>query len=207
MSQNNHEKELYEAGEERFGRVFSRLYGISRGVPTLKKFYGFALDDILKHKFSNVLDIGSGTGYMLLSIAELTRNTSGLGIDPSPHMIRVASRNVVKQGKTDRVKFSAGSSRTIPGNSKFDLIYTTLSFHHWKSREDSVMHVVERLNPDGVFLIYEVSDDGSFNRRFVRSHLMSSDDFREMSGRIGLKPEILEKDGYIRAAFKPKNVG
>jgi hypothetical protein len=65
---------------------------------------------------------------------------------------------------------------------------------------------MQRLNPGGVFLIYEITDDGSFNRKFVRSHLMSSEDFNRISRSTGLKPELMEDKGYIRAGFRKNSV-
>jgi SAM-dependent methyltransferase len=101
----------------------------------------------------------------------------------------------------DRVTFLPGSSRSIPGNRNFDLIYTSISFHHWKHRAESVGQVLQRVNKGGKFLIFEITDDGSFNRRFVRSHLMERNDFIEIGKTLGMVPELIESGGYIMAAF------
>lgn len=194
--------ELYAEGEEKFGWLGSRFFEITRAIPTLRKFYAFVLNDVTTYDFGSVLDIGSGTGFMLLSIAGAKENFSGLGIDPSSQMVARAIRKSKKVDLQNRISFMTGSSRSIPGGSKFDLIYSTLSFHHWKDGEDSIRNIMERLNPGAHFVIYEVTDDGSFNKRFVRSHLMSRQKFEEISNRLNLAVDIKEENGYLRANFK-----
>ncbi|MCL4340539.1 MAG: class I SAM-dependent methyltransferase [Candidatus Thermoplasmatota archaeon] len=188
--------DLYLPGEERFGAISSKFYGIVRAVPTLRRFYSFVENTVLSRNFENLLDIGSGPGITLLDIAKRHQG-SFMGIDPSPHMVRIASRKAAKLGMADRVRFSVGSSRNIPGNEKFDLIYTSLSFHHWKDREQSIDPIVERLKPSGRFMIFEVTDDGSFNRRFVMNHLMSRRDFEILGSKTGREMEFIEDSGFI----------
>ena len=193
---------LYAEGEERFGTIGSRFYGITRLIPTLRRFYSFVLRDVASYDYGSVLDVGSGTGFMLLSIAGSRENFRGLGIDPSPQMVARATSRSMKLGLNDRIAFRIGSSRSIPGNSNFDLIYSSLSFHHWKDREESIRSIMDRLNAGAHFVIYEITDDGSFNRKFVKSHLMTRHKFEDISSRLNLQADIKEENGYIRAAFK-----
>ena len=202
MNSDYNGKELYAEGEEKFGRLVSRFYGITRAIPTFRKFYAFVLKDVTTYDFRNVLDIGSGTGFMLLTIAGAKGNFSGLGIDPSPHMVAIATKKSRKLNLQDRISFRGGSSRSIPGDSKFDLIYSTLSFHHWKDGKDSIRNIMDRLNPGAHFAIYEIADDGGFNKRFLRSHLMSRQKFEEISAGLDLTVDIKEENGFIRANFK-----
>ncbi|QRF75869.1 ubiquinone/menaquinone biosynthesis methyltransferase [Thermoplasmatales archaeon] len=195
-------KELYAEGEEKFGSLGAKFYGITRAIPTLRKFYNFVLNDLTSCDFGSVLDIGSGTGFLLLSLAGTTENFRGLGIDPSTQMVTKATNKSKKLNLEDRISFKNGSSRSIPGDSKFDLAYSSLSFHHWKDREDSIKNIMERVNIGGSLIFYEITDDGSFNRKFVRSHLMSRQKFEEISTRLGLAVDIKEQNGYIRAKFK-----
>lgn len=192
---------LYVKGEERFGSLGSRMYSLSKIIPTMRNFYKFTLGDLEKMEFENVLDIGSGNGFVLMELGKRVPKFSGIGIDPSPQMVNVASTKATKRGLSNRVKFEIGSSRQIPHNENFDLIYTTMSFHHWKEREKSIQGIMERLNENGKFLVYEVTDNGSFSRKFVKSHLMDANTFRAIAEKEGLDIELKEENGYIRCMF------
>lgn len=192
---------LYEQGEEKFGAFASRFYGLVRLIPTMRRFYRFVVQTLNEQGFSSVLDIGCGPGIVLLKITTLHKGEF-YGIDPSPQMVSIATGKADKLGLSDKVKFEVGSSRSIPGSTNFDIIYSSLSFHHWKDRERSLKDILERLNHNGKIMIFEVEDDGSFNRRFVRSHLMSKDDFISIGTNIDRTPDIIEREGYICAIFK-----
>ncbi len=196
------EKDLYAAGEERFGSIGSRMYSFSRIIPTMRNFYKFVLEDLNSMDFQYVLDIGSGNGHVLTALAKMKQNFTGTGIDPSQQMISVAAKKAKKLGLGRRIRFEGGSSREIPRDEKYDVIYTTMSFHHWKEREKSIEGIMQRLNPGGRFIVYEVTDDGSFSRRFVKTHLMEADTFRNIAKNAGLKIDLKEKNGYIRCMFK-----
>lgn len=192
---------LYVKGEERFGSLGSRMYSLSKIIPTMRNFYKFTLGDLEKMEFENVLDIGSGNGFVLMELGKRVPKFSGTGIDPSPQMVKVASVKATKRGLSNRLKFEIGSSRQIPHNENFDLIYTTMSFHHWKEREKSIQGIMERLNDNGKFLVYEVTDNGSFSRKFVKSHLMDANTFKAIAGKEELDIELKEKNGFIRCMF------
>lgn len=196
------ESDLYAAGEERFGSIGSRMYSFSRIIPTMRNFYKFVLEDLISLEFQDLLDIGSGNGHVLITLAKMKKNFSGTGIDPSQQMVYVAAKKAKRSGIDQRIRFEIGSSRHIPGEEKYDIIYTTMSFHHWKDREKSIEGIMQRLKPGGRFVVYEVTDDGSFSRRFVKTHLMEADTFRKIAENAGLQIELKEKNGYIRCMFK-----
>ncbi|MCL4451334.1 MAG: class I SAM-dependent methyltransferase [Candidatus Thermoplasmatota archaeon] len=195
---------LYLDGEEKFGYFSSRMYGITKASKTIRNFYKFVVADLSKHSFQTILDVGSGRGYILSNIVKALPEVNATGIDPSPFMVKLANKHASREGLGRRMKFMLGSSRDIPGNEKFDVIITTLSFHHWKNRNESVSFLMKRLNAGGVLLIYEISDDGSINRKFVSSHLLGRSDFESISKETGVPVTIAEDHGYIRAEFSLK---
>ena len=52
----------YLEGEERFGRVSSRLYAFFSGLPEMRNFYAYVINDLAASGAKRILDIGSGTG-------------------------------------------------------------------------------------------------------------------------------------------------
>ena len=76
---------------------------------------------IIKNKDSYILDIGTGTGCILLSILSETKKTKGIGIDISKKAIEVAKKNSNKLGLNQRAKFFTKSLNNIR-DCKFDLV-------------------------------------------------------------------------------------
>ena len=76
---------------------------------------------IFKTKDIFVLDIGTGTGCILLSILSELKNSKGIGLDISSKAIQIANANSKKHKLTQRTKFYKRSLDEIYHN-KFDLI-------------------------------------------------------------------------------------
>ena len=75
----------------------------------------------IKNKNSYILDIGTGTGCILLSILSDIKKAKGIGIDISKKAIEVAKKNSNSLGLNKRAKFFTKSLESIH-NYKFDLI-------------------------------------------------------------------------------------
>ena len=78
-------------------------------------------DAIVEEKDISVLDIGTGTGCILISILSELQNSKGIGIDISQKAIQIANANLKKHKLTQRAKFYKRSLNDIYYN-KFDLI-------------------------------------------------------------------------------------
>ena len=76
---------------------------------------------IFSQKDIFILDIGTGTGCILLSILSELQNSKGIGIDISKKAIQIADENSKKHNLTQRTKFYTRSLQAIY-HYKFDLI-------------------------------------------------------------------------------------
>ena len=76
---------------------------------------------IFKTKDIFILDIGTGTGCILLSILSELKNSKGIGVDISSKALQIAKANSEKHKLTQRAKFYRRSLSEIYQN-KFDLI-------------------------------------------------------------------------------------
>jgi release factor glutamine methyltransferase len=76
---------------------------------------------ILKNKNLHILDMGTGTGCIILSILNEIKDAKGIGVDISREAIKVARKNSNKFGLNKRVKFLNKSLEDIYSY-KFDLI-------------------------------------------------------------------------------------
>ena len=75
----------------------------------------------IKNKNSYILDIGTGTGCILLSVLSEAKKAKGIGIDISIKAIEVAKKNSKNLGLNKRAKFFT-KSLDDTHNNKFDLI-------------------------------------------------------------------------------------
>ena len=68
------------------------------------------VDQIKKHFKDNdkftILDLGTGSGCILLSLLNEFRNALGIGIDKNIKTLKIAKKNAVKNNLLDRVKFA-----------------------------------------------------------------------------------------------------
>ncbi len=63
------------------------------------------LVDIFKQKKITILDIGTGSGCIILSLLSELKKSKGIGVDISSKAILVAKKNAYKLNLLDRVKF------------------------------------------------------------------------------------------------------
>ncbi len=77
--------------------------------------------EYFKNRKLHVLDVGTGSGCILLSFLEENKSSKGIGIDISSKAIRTARKNLKNFGFIDRAKFYNRSINQIYGY-KFDLV-------------------------------------------------------------------------------------
>jgi ubiquinone/menaquinone biosynthesis C-methylase UbiE len=114
-----------------------------------------------------VLDIGCGTGQLLHRAARRFPASTLTGIDASEEMIRVA-RSSVPEGVP--VEFVHGFAEELPfPDATFELVTTTMSFHHWADQPKALREVARVLAPGGVFALADALPVGWLSWLFVHS--------------------------------------
>ena len=76
---------------------------------------------LYKEKKISILDIGTGSGCIILSLLSTLKLSTGIGIDISKNAIEIAKKNAAKHNLSNRVKFFIKSCISVYGK-KFDLI-------------------------------------------------------------------------------------
>lgn len=80
-----------------------------------------ALDAFADRDARHVLDLGTGTGCLLLAALSEFAGATGVGVDVSPHAAALARRNAVALGLADRAAFVCGHwADALAG--RFDLV-------------------------------------------------------------------------------------
>ena len=76
---------------------------------------------IYKNKTINILDIGTGSGCIILSVLKELKNSRGTGIDISPKAIKIAKKNSKNLNLSNRTKFKVCDMENY-NYGKYDLI-------------------------------------------------------------------------------------
>ena len=106
---------------------------------------------IFKNKNPYILDIGTGSGCILLSILIELRGGKGIGIDVSRKAIDVAKKNSFRLGLEKRAKFFNKSLESIQGY-KFDIIVSNppyIKTSDIKNLSDDVKRFEPKIALDG----------------------------------------------------------
>jgi ubiquinone/menaquinone biosynthesis C-methylase UbiE len=141
----------------------SRVYAILAGGRMFGDFYRIVAGQVVeKLHAGRVLDIGTGPGKLPILIASDYPMLRVTGLDLSADMVKIASDEAQRRGLKN-VEFRQGNASELPfPDREFDLVLTTLSFHHWKQPEKGLDEIYRVLREGGEAWIYDVPRD--FNK-------------------------------------------
>ncbi len=194
--------DYYLKGEERFGYFMSIAYLAVTKIGSYKKFSNFIAEDIYSFRANTIVDIGTGPASIPIEISRLYKNKISIfAVDPSKQMVFIAKRRT-KNYKN--ITIAVGSSRKIPFERKFDIILSSLSFHHWKEKEESLRYLKGFLKKDGEIRIYEYNRSRlSKMHAPISQHSVSKEELENIGKKSGLKTKIKISGEFISARFIP----
>ncbi|HZG89152.1 MAG TPA: methyltransferase domain-containing protein [Pseudonocardia sp.] len=144
-----------------------------------------------------VLDVGCGTGNLLLALGRSRPGVDLAGIDPDFSALATAQRKAARAGVP--VRWDRGFAEELPHpDGSVDQVLSSLMLHHLDpSAKDELLAEVRRvLCPGGVLVLADVDGDdaghghGPFGRRMAHSTRLR--DNADIPGRIaaaGLRPD------------------
>jgi ubiquinone/menaquinone biosynthesis C-methylase UbiE len=95
-----------------------------------------------------ILDIGCGTGRLLRAAALRWPTAQLFGADPAEQMIAEATR------LNPNATFRVSAAESLPfSDHTFDLVTSSLSFHHWADRSKGLQEIARVLRPGGHFCL------------------------------------------------------
>ncbi|QWF82453.1 class I SAM-dependent methyltransferase [Amycolatopsis sp. CA-230715] len=104
-----------------------------------------------------VLDIGCGPGTLALRIARSRPDLRVSGVDPSAAMVDYAAKAASRRGFAGRVDFAVGQAARMPFEpGSFDVVVSTMSFHHWAALPDVVRELRRVVRPGGRIFVYDM---------------------------------------------------
>jgi len=104
----------------------------------------------------NYLEIGAGPGLLATMLAEEDQNLSITAVDLSAQMANIACEYFRGHQLQDRINYivsDVNDEKKIQELGKFDLVYSTLSLHHWKEPEKSIRNLWQIVKDNGVLYI------------------------------------------------------
>jgi ubiquinone/menaquinone biosynthesis C-methylase UbiE len=140
-----------------------------------------------------ILDVGCGTGRLLRATKALFPDARLEGVDPAAEMVKQAQAES-ESGITFRQAFA----EDLPfGDRAFDLVFSTMTFHHWADQARGIGEVARVMTADGRWLLAD----------FVRTGLFRLLPIARFPSRPGLERKLHEGGLEIRLWRKVPRLG
>jgi len=169
---------------------------------------------------NHVLDIGCGTGTLVVKLKRQYGAAHVVGLDPDPKVLRRAHLKAARAAVS--VQLDQGVADELPyKQDSFDRVFSSFMFHHLnqQERENMLREVLRVLKPGGSFHCVDfVVDDAShgFFDRLFRSHAHIRDNsderIRHLMSHTGFRNPVKVRErnmlfGLLRTAYYQAGAG
>lgn len=141
------------------------------------------LAQLNREKYDRIIDLGTGSGRMLALLSD--RVKSGIGIDLSPDMLRVARYTLSAERFAHLSVQQSDLTATPLGDGVADLVTLHQVLHHLDRPSDALREAARLLQPNGTLLVVDFAEHEreEFRQQFAHRRLGFSPD--EMSVLLG----------------------
>jgi ubiquinone/menaquinone biosynthesis C-methylase UbiE len=127
-----------------------------------------------------VVEIGCGTGSLLVLLKRRQPAAEIVGLDPDAAALAIAGRKARRAGLS--VRLDQGFADELPyPDASFDRVLSSFMFHHLSRtvKEATLREVRRVLRPGGRFHMVDFAAPGSGHRGFIARHVHSSQHLRD----------------------------
>lgn len=137
-----------------------------------------------------VVELGAGTGSLLLSLAK--KSGEYLGLDMSVEMVRIASEKAAQlSGSRGKISFRIGDIEEIPlGDNTTETVMISLVLHHLVHPERAFEEAYRILKRGGLFIVHDFYKHTNYSYQDIYNHRW-----------LGFEKDEI-KDWFLRNHFK-----
>ncbi|MEW6087545.1 MAG: class I SAM-dependent methyltransferase [bacterium] len=143
----------------------------------------------------NILDIGCGTGTLIIDIKKKYPGTEVTGLDGDPKILKIAEKKIKRNNLS--INLVQGMSYSLPyADNSFDRVLSSLMAHHldYGSKTRTFAEVLRVLKPGGEFLLLDI---GKPENIFMLVLSQFFNLLEESSENIkGILPKMIENAGF-----------
>jgi ubiquinone/menaquinone biosynthesis C-methylase UbiE len=127
-----------------------------------------------------VLDVGCGTGTLVVRLKQLYPGAEVVGMDPDAGALAIARRKAERAGVT--VELDQGFADALPyAYASFDRVVSSMMYHHLRgAQKEQMLREVRRvLKPGGSFHLLDFAGPDGQRRGFIARHIHSHGTLRD----------------------------
>lgn len=135
-----------------------------------------------------ILDVGCGTGRLLRTAGERFPGARLEGVDAAEGMIEQARASA---GPAGAINFQLATAEHLPfPGAQFDLVFSTMTFHHWAGQRRGVAEIERVMTPEGRWILADFVPTGLlryFRRLFRMNRFLEKEELEAMLASAGLR--------------------
>lgn len=118
---------------------------------------------VASHKPDVIMDIATGTGDLVIKMAQQTKASKLIGLDISPGMLEVGKIKVKDEKLNDRIEMVVGDSENLKySDASIDAVTVSYGVRNFEDLEKGLSEILRVLRPGGILVILETSVPTSF---------------------------------------------
>jgi len=138
------------------GPIYNRLV-----LKAASELYQRFVHEIQPPQNAQILDVGSGPGFITLLLAQENPTVSVVGVDYSPTQVHAANHLRIRN-QIPNCSFKQGDAMNLPfEDASFDIIISVASIKHWPDGKRGLQEIRRVLTPNGSAFIGEAAKDAT----------------------------------------------
>jgi ubiquinone/menaquinone biosynthesis C-methylase UbiE len=156
------------------------------------------VDQAALHSDQRVLEVGCGTGSLVMQIKKLYPHVEVIGLDPDPKALARARRKAACAAAS--IQFDIGFAGQLPyPDAEFDRVFSSFMFHHLPADEKEKMlsEVRRALKSDGELHLLDFEGPGD-GKHGLLSHLLHSNERLKDNSETAVL-DLIRRAGFANA--------